>query len=276
MRLGISTDGESIDEMVVEKTPVSYEDGIELFIKTGKSLIEKHSVSNVQNKLLGIGGGIAGPFSQKSHSLVGSPNLKDWISKPFVSDIENAFGASVYVENDSALVGLGEAIRGAGKGSEIVAYITVSTGVGGARIVAGKIDEKSIGFEPGHQIIDADKTLVPDADGITLGNYISGKGVFKRTGKLPKEISDPDFWENMAKLLAYGLNNTIVHWSPDVVVLGGSMINGDPAIPIESTKKYLRDTLRIYAAFPKIKKSLLGDLGGLYGALEYIKQHKSE
>jgi glucokinase len=51
--------------------------------------------------------------------------------------------------------GLGEAVFGAGKGREIVVYMTISTGVGGARIVGGKIDASAMGFEPGHQIIDA-------------------------------------------------------------------------------------------------------------------------
>ena len=64
-----------------------------------------------------------------------------------------------YLANDSDLDGLGEATVGAGKGFNIVAYITVSTGIGGVRIVGGKIDVSTYGFEPGHQIIDADGSI---------------------------------------------------------------------------------------------------------------------
>ena len=39
-----------------------------------------------------------------------------------------------------------------GEGLEIVAYHSVSTGVGGVKIEDGEISHSSIGFEPGHQI----------------------------------------------------------------------------------------------------------------------------
>ena len=169
------------------------------------------------------------------------------------------------------MAALGEAHHGAGRGFDIVTYVTVSTGVNGARIVHGAIDEKSFGFEMGHQIIDPDKTLVKDAPGIYLEDLISGTGVHVRTGKLPKEIHDPEFWDECARILAIGLNNAIDFWSPDVVVLGGSMITGDPAIPIDATQKYLREYLTIIPQIPEIKKAELADVGGLWGALAYLK-----
>ena len=63
------------------------------------------------------------------------------------------------IANDTAVVGLGEAHRGAGIGYNIVTYITVSTGVGGTRIVDGRIDRRIYGFEPGHQTIDIDNSV---------------------------------------------------------------------------------------------------------------------
>jgi len=177
----------------------------------------------------------------------------------------------VLVQNDASMSSLGDALLGAGRGFNIMAYITIGTGVGGARIVDGKIDRTSIGFEPGHQIVDIDQTVFPKAGGKMLEDYISGAAVYKIFGKKPKEIKDPVFWDGIAKILAYGLANNTVHWSPDVIVLGGSMINGDPAIPIDATVKYLHEVLKIYPTLPVIKKSELGDQGGLYGALEYAK-----
>ena len=267
MRLARSKDKESFDEPVIVETPRSYEEGIALFTKTAEELA-------AGEKIEGISGGIAGPFSQRKSSLVGSPNLKDWIDKPLRRNLETAFQtASIFIENDSALVGLGEATAGAGKGYSVVAYITVSTGVGGVRVIDGVIDEKSIGFEPGHQIIDVGQTLCPECDGIYLGNLISGKSLEKRYGKKPYEIEDNELWEKtLPRWLAYGLQNTIVHWSPDALVLGGSMIIGDPAISVEATEKYLEDVLKIFPELPTIKKAELKDIGGLYGALEYLRQ----
>jgi len=65
----------------------------------------------------------------------------------------------VFIENDASIVGLGEAVSGAGMGEEIVVYITVSTGVGGTRIVSGEIDEHAYGFEPGHELINMQDSL---------------------------------------------------------------------------------------------------------------------
>jgi len=262
MRLAVSYDLQSISEPKILDTPQNYEDGIAIFKKTAGELIGGQKVE-------AIAGGIAGPFDEKKRSLVGSPNLKDWIGKPFKQSLEKIFAAPVFIENDTAMVGLGEAHFGAGREYKIVAYLTLSTGMGGCRIVEGKIDEKTIGFEPGHQIIDADKTLCPECEGPYLGNYISGKAIFKRTGKKPEEIDDPDFWRRLTVFLAYGLNNTIVHWSPEVVILGGSLMN---KIEIELVREELSKILKIFPEMPMLKKAELGDIGGLWGAMVFLKQ----
>lgn len=254
-----------VGEPIVMDTPVDFGDGMTAL---KESIKEISSGENVEV----IGGGIAGPFSEGICSLLGSPNLSGWIGHSICDELTGEFGAPVYIENDSAVVGLGEMHNGAGETDGIGAYITVSTGMGGARFIDGRIDNKVVGFEPGHQIIDADKTLIPEADGIFLQNLISGRATEKRMGMKPYDIKDDAFWDNYAKLLAYGLNNTIVHWSPDVVVLGGSMIVGDPAIPVDKTEEYLREILKIFPKLPEIKKAELGEFGGLYGAMVLVKQ----
>lgn len=269
MRLGSSRDGESLDKTMVLDTPATYERGMSRLKQAVQILREGESVD-------ALAGGIAGVFDSRKSALVGSPNLGPWVGKAFLPELQVYFNAPVYVANDAAMAGLGEATRGGGKGFKIVAYITVSTGVGGARIVNGKIDENSVGFEPGHQIIDADRTLIPEAEGIFLGDLISGKALSKRTNREPKEIEERAIWNGLAKILAYGLNNICVFWSPDAIVLGGSMVTGDPAIPIDKVRGYLGKIMKIYPELPVISKSCLGDFGGLHGALEYLKTIKPE
>ncbi|MCH8048584.1 ROK family protein, partial [Patescibacteria group bacterium] len=63
------------------------------------------------------------------------------------------------------------------------------------------------------------------------------------------------------------------HWSPDIVVLGGSMILGDPFIPLDVVKKYLQGILTVFPKQPTIEKAALGDSAGLYGALDLAKLH---
>lgn len=245
--MAYSEDGQIFEEPKVFKTPYGYEEILKLFKDTAKELAKGREIKK-------IAGGM-------SRSIPGLTQDK------FKNDLVEEFGISVFIENDSAIVGLGEAIWGAGRGSNIVAYITVSTGVGGARIVEGNIDEHSVGFEPGKQIVDMDS-------GKNLENMISGKALQEETGKSPKDVTDPAIWEKRAKVLAIGLNNIIVEWSPDCVVLGGSMITGDPSIPLDKTINHLKEVLKIFPELPAIKKADLGDFGGLYGALAYIKSIK--
>jgi len=244
--MAYSVDGEIFESPKIFETAKNYDEGLKLFAATAKDLAMGREIKTI------VGGM--------------SRSVPNWTDKKFKNDLANIFGVAVSIENDSAMVGLGEANWGAGKGFEIVAYITVSTGVGGAKIVNGKIDEHTIGFEPGKQIVD-----IADSKNKTLEDLISGKALAEKTGKHPKEITDENVWDEHAKMLAIGLNNIIVEWSPNCVVLGGSMITGEPAISIEKTEKYLQEILKIFPALPIIKKAELGDFGGLYGALAFLK-----
>ena len=256
-RLATSKDAVSFNTPIIIDTPQKFEEGISAFDNAVNKLVGGEKIEKAV-------GAVSGPLDKEHSMLVNAPNLKGWNGKPLKKELEKILSAPVVLENDAALVGLGEAVYGAGKGHNIVAYITVSTGVGGARIVGGKIDVSSMGFEPGHQVIHY-------AEGKDLESHISGSGVKARYGKEPYDIDDPAVFEELAKMLAYGLNNTIVHWSPDVVVLGGSMITGDPAIPLKSIQKHVSKILTIFPTPPVIVKATLQDVGGLYGALSLLQ-----
>jgi len=264
-----------VAEPVVFESSDNFEDDIDRLVEEARMLVGGHLVR-------GIAGGIAGVLDDDKRSLVHSPNKKAWEGKNFVERLEKEFGAPVFVENDTANVGLGEAHVGAGKGHDIVAYITVSTGVGGARIVDGRIDRARFGFEPGHQIVNphckvcSECVALPVEDGscFDMEDLASGTALEKRTGKKPYEVEDEEEWHTIARLLALGLHNTIVHWSPDVVVLGGSMMCGKlgPVVGIDDIKKHLRETLHIFPEIPEIKKAELGNFGGLHGAMVRLRQ----
>ena len=270
MRLGVSFDGKEINEIKRIPTPKDFEEGMSEFKRLADQLREGKNIE-------AIAGGIAGPLDKEHTMLVSSPHISSWTKKPFKKELEKMFTVPVYLENDSALVGLGEATRGAGKGYEIVAYIGVGTGIGGGRFVDGEIDRSSMGFEPGHQIIDFNGQDCPGLGCNGKGHlegYVSGNALQHRFGKHPAEITDEKVWDELAQWLAIGLNNSIVHWSPDIVVLGGSMITGNPSIPMDAIQKYTKETLKIFPEPPPIKMSTLGDIGGLYGALELAKQQR--
>lgn len=264
-RIVVSEDGQSFREPVKFDTPPSFEDGV-------KEVVERIRELCHDAPLHVAGGGVAGPLDANKRMLVNSPNLPGWINKPLAETLERELGAPIHLANDSAMVALGEAHHGAGRGDSIMAYITVSTGVGGARIVNGTIDQGVYSYEPGHQVIDVDHTIFPKLDAKDSEGILSGTATAMRFGRKAYEVTDPAVWEDLARLLAYFLNNTIVHWSPHSVVLGGSMIVGNPAIPVDRVEYHLRNICTIYPSLPAIKRAELADLGGLYGAMEHVRQ----
>lgn len=271
MRLALSRDGATFEEPKIVPTPKDFSAGMAMLGSLAKELLG-------DSKPIAAAGGIAGTLSRDRTRFINGPHLQGWNGKPIKEALSSALGCPVFVENDTAIVGLGEAVAGSGKGYQICAYVTVSTGVGGVRIVDEKIDVAAIGFEPGHQIIDADGTLCKNSVcgfGLDFESAVSGTSISERYGKKPYEITDTAFWEEMARILAYGLNNTIVHWSPDVVVIGGSMMK-KIGIPVDRVQAHLKGILHIYPELPVIVHSALGDIGGLHGALHFVKQNLSK
>lgn len=267
-RVAISRNLKGMGEPVVFDTPRLYAEGLAVLVSAVRELAGGERVR-------AITGGIRGVLTKDRSGLAHDDVLAPWQGQPLVRDLAEALDAPVALENDAALAALGEAVYGAGNGFRIVAYHTISTGVGGARVVDGKIDAHDVGFEPGHQSIDADQTLAPTAASADLEDYISGAAIERRFGKAPREIpqSDP-LWGELARLLAYGLKNAVVYWSPEVIVLGGSMILGDPRIPIDEVATHLAAALADLVPTPLVRAAVLGEQGGLYGALSLLAEHE--
>lgn len=260
-RISSSLDGERIETPLVFPTPASFDEGMLLFEDTVTDLARGQYIT-------GIAGGIAGPLDKAKTKVINAPNLQGWIHKPLKRTLEEKFHTTVFLENDAALAGLGEAHFGVAKQKSIIAYLTISTGVGGARIVDGKIDRNDRGFEPGHHVIDPKGPVCLGCRKKGhLEALIGGASLTKRYGKRPEDINDPKIWDEVAYWLALGLNNVLVFWSPDIVVLGGSLIS---KIALPNVAIYLREWCQIYADLPPIIPSFLPE-SGLYGALALLK-----
>lgn len=254
MRVAASSDGRILSAVDIASVSADFSVGM---LKL-KELAEKLNNGKAFSVVVC---GVAGPLNEEKTMITNAPHLEGWHNRPLKSELEKAFDVPVFLENDAALAALGEAVFGAGKGYSTVAYLTISTGVGGARIVNGKIDENAFGFEPGHQIIDS---------GRTLEELISGSGLEKRFGKKPEEINDDNVWEEAARYLAVGVNNISVIWSPEVIVIGGAVASN--RISLERVEFYLGQILKIFPKMPILKKAELGDQSGLYGGLALLNK----
>ncbi len=268
-RVARSEDLRSYDEPIKFDTPEFYAEGMRVLIEAIEKLSEGKQIT-------AIAGGIRGPLNHEKTGIVSERKLIDWVGRAIVGDIKTHFNVPIFLENDTAIVGLGEATFGAGKGHRIVAYHTVSTGVGGARFVDGKLDQASMGFEPGHQELDIDRSVLGHHLPHTLENLVSGSALEKRRGVKPYKISQDDpVWDELARYLGYGLKNTIVYWSPEIIVLGGSMVVGDPRIFLEDIVRHTKEVLGKLVPCPSIVDAQLKDEGGLYGAMALLLQKKA-
>lgn len=265
-RVAVSEDLQTFGEVVKFKTPSNFEKGVEKILEAVEKLVD--------GEIRNIAGGIRGQLNDEKTELVIDQTLSGWIDKPLAETLAEKLTATVYLENDAALAGLGEAVFGAGEGSEIVVYHTVSTGVGGAKIEEGVIDDYRSGFEPGHQILDIDHTILGDDIEPTLENLVSGRAIEERMGVKAYDISQDDaIWDQLAYFLAHGLRNTILYWSPDIIVLGGSMIVGNPRIILDDIRRHTNEVVGEVTEVPLIVDAKLGDEAGLYGAMALLNQH---
>lgn len=253
-RMGYSSRGETIEGIRKWPTPPDFEAGI----KQINSELEKVAKPG---EIRAVAVGIAGVLDINKQKLVRSPNLTNWVGQPLAENIKKITGAKVSLENDAALAALGEAVYGAGKKYHLVGYITVGTGIGGARIVNGKIDHRTIGFEPGQQLIGMD-----DLAGV-WEQLASGTALAKKYGKKAEEIDDPHVWELETKLLATGLVNVLVMWSPEILILGGGIME---KIDLAVLKKHTKEKMQIFLDIPPIVGSELGETAGLMGGLRLI------
>jgi predicted NBD/HSP70 family sugar kinase len=207
-------------------------------------------------------GGLAGTFNSDHSQLISAPHILDLVNKPLKQDLEDRLKTTVYLQNDASLEGLAEAVKGAGQGNKIVGYICIGTGVGGVRVVDGHIDKTSVGFEPGHMIIDGEHTLE---------ELVSGSALEKAYNTISEHINDPKVWDHIEQKLSIGLNNIVVEWSPDIIVIGGSV---SEKIDLGNVKRYLDQLLLDGLPTPPLVASQLGQKSGLIGALIYLKNHK--
>jgi predicted NBD/HSP70 family sugar kinase len=256
-RMAGSNDLMGFSEPVIFDTPKLYDDAVKKIVTTAREIGSGEHIDGVQ---IGIRGNVL-----KERGVIIDMVLSDWSERLLAHDIATSLSAHVEMENDVSTAALGEAHFGAGVGTSIVVYITVSTGVNGSRIVDGRIDRARSGFEIGGQYLNIEPT-------ITFEDMVSGSAVQRQFKMHPRELGkDNPLWDELAQLCAFGVHNTILHWSPERVILGGSMFN-EIGISVPKVAENVGKIMQKHPEIPEIVHSSLGDLGGLWGALVLLRQ----
>jgi len=229
-----TTEGDVLKEIRKIPTPKDPRSGLEAFTRVAREL--------ASDGVDAIGGGIAADYIRDG-VLSGASNLPEWNGVDLAHEFDSVFHAPVSIVNDTVAAGIGEKTKGAGRGHERVAYMTVSTGVGGTCI------GEDIGASP---ILRELQELIGD-----LESQISGTAIRKKFGIEPKDLDSLEERNALADILAEALKKIAGAWQPDIFVLGGSMILGVNPIPLE----------RVREKFSVVPASMaeLGDQSGLIG-----------
>ncbi|MBQ8092809.1 MAG: ROK family protein [Clostridia bacterium] len=231
-----------------------------------------------------LGVGSFGPLDLNPRSstyghITSSPK-KAWRDFPIITRLKEAVGVPVAIDTDVNAAALAEHMMGAGKGYKSLVYVTVGTGIGGGLIVNGEIVHGLIHPEVGHMI------LTPTAmdsmpDGICifhkhcLEGLASGPAIEKRWGLSPTlMMEDHPAWDLEAMYLAQMCANLILILSPEVIVLGGGVMQQEHLFP--KIRKYTHELLGGYVASERLDEEhmekyivppALGNNSGVIGAL---------
>jgi predicted NBD/HSP70 family sugar kinase len=214
------------------------------------------TIADKQNFKVGVA--VPGPIESKSSILRDLPNLPSWRNQPLKQILSEKLSTEVVIEHDASLAAAAEAKFGAGVGKNPVLYYTVSTGLGAGLFYNGQIYSGVYNPEPGHQIVT----------GINqpLEKIISGNALRDQTGKEPAEIVGSSEWAKALERLARGITNSILHYSPEIVIIGGGLTtNHDEFFPLLVEK--IRGFLTTFP-LPEITIPALEEDSTLIGALE--------
>lgn len=240
----------------------------------------------------GIGMGVPGPVDTKEGKMVLATNLPGFEGYPIAGRIEEHFKKPTFLDNDVNVAGMGEAVLGAGKGCDIVYYVTISTGIGGALVVNQKVIAGKNGHagEVANIIIDRNREKVNYLNVGAVENEASGTAI-TRKGKdifgYDKIAHAGDVFDlarngnaqalELCDQVAYDLAvmfSTIAHVvDPEVFVVGGGVMKGKDLF-FDKMESYYRNMIHKGMQTVVFKDAEL-DEPGIVGAamlpMSYIK-----
>jgi glucokinase len=240
-------------------------------------------------EISGIGIGTTGPVHPFTGAFGDVDFLAGWAWKNPVEDLARIFGVQVAVENDGDAAALGEAGWGAGKNKSRLVYVTVGTGIGGGIILDGQLYRGVDAAHPeiGHHVIDPSGPVCSCGfrgcwESLATGpamvdwfksNVAAGSScpqdlTAKRICHLAQQGNElaRQAVEREAYYLGLGLANLVNLFTPDAIVLGGSVMKSADMF-LDVIHKVIRQGCR-FVPFEKTEISLasLGEDANLIGA----------
>lgn len=151
-------------EVIPTMPTVGVEGILERLISTARSVWAAAEADGLPAPVA-VGVSSPGPLDPRRGVVHQPPNLPGWDEVPLAARLSDAFGVPAFLERDTKVAMLAEWRHGAAVGAQHAIYVTVSTGIGGALVVNGRLVDgpDSIAGEVGHLTVDLDGP--PDGEG---------------------------------------------------------------------------------------------------------------
>ena len=278
------------------------EAGLERIGATIQNALDQAGVSAEQ--LAGIGIGCPGPLDLNKGVIHEAPNL-GWENVPVKATLGKRFGCPVVVSNDVDAGVYGEYQFGAGKRKRCVVGIFPGTGIGGGGVINGDLIQGNncTCMEIGHIVVASDGpadgfgnvgTLESLASRLAISSA-AAQAAFRgqapyllrecgtdlssiRSGQLAAAIKNGDtvvkqIVETACRHLATGVVTIIHLLAPDVIVLGGGLVEAMPELFVNSVSKTVRKrVIPAYLGHFEIVAAKLGDDASVQGAAAWAKR----
>ena len=268
--------------------PTAPERGYAAALKNIQEMLQ-NTASEGQTQITGIGIGSTGPLDALTGEFGDVNFFPNWKGENPVNDLARIFQVRVAMENDGDAAALGEGSWGAGRDKNRLMYVTLGTGIGTGFIIDGQLYRGVDGSHPevGHHLIDpsgppcvcgfcgcweamaAGPAMTEWMKKETPADYPYRDDLSaKRICELAKA---GDQWASRAvdretSYLGLGLANLVTIFTPDAIVLGGSLMKSADLF-LDGVKKIVRDSCRLVPCDrTEITLASLGEDSNLIGA----------
>ena len=218
------------------------------------------------------------PDSQTFGYITNTPK-PGWANTPVAPILRDEFDVPIGFDTDVNVAALGEHSWGAAREVDTFVYLTIGTGIGGGCMMDGNLLHGLIHPEMGHIALPHNWERDPFAGtcpfhGDCWEGLANGPALEARWGQ-PGESLPPghEAWSLEAHYLALGVTSIMMILSPQMVVMGGGVMEQEHLFPL--LHREVKSLLNGYIQSPTVSDGLdryivpaaLGGRSGVLGAI---------